>query len=44
MLTHILDNSYVVYTLTNYKQNKGTPQGNNVSLQIAYLTLAMIKT
>ena len=43
MIEFILDNSYATYGGQLYKQNKGIPQGNNASPQIADLTLSYME-
>ena len=43
ILKYILENSYATYAGTLYKQNRGIPQGNNASPQIADLTLAFME-
>ena len=43
ILKTILDNSFAMYAGTVYKQNRGIPQGNNASPQIADLTLSFME-
>ncbi|GMT14529.1 hypothetical protein PFISCL1PPCAC_5826, partial [Pristionchus fissidentatus] len=43
ILDYILLNSFAFYGGTFYRQNKGIPQGNNASPQIADLTLAVME-
>ena len=43
MIDTVLKQSYAIYAGTLYRQDKGIPQGNNASPQIADLTLSMME-